>query len=380
MSRASHEATLAAAHALKNHCHHVINTMSSTTVPEAFLFRGNAYYALGQPYFALADYNIAESVLNLSSDYQARCLQAVQHFPEVQVGTYSSTNSHLHIFVKPYLSEKCDTAYINSHVGRGILANEALARHSVVMKASEPWLRYPTQDGLCAFCAMPLPERLFPCKNPQCHEEYCSRDCRALANSLYHSHVCTNEDFQSLELDLFNQMQKAQSKGGTSTDHNAAAAQLLMLRVLAVAARRHIVPSVQPEVRILSGRLTFSPKTLCESMLHIYERLVRAMHIATIISYEEMIGTLARITANCFHTPNAVELHLPRSMFNHSCEANVAEDALTGNIVTLREVAAGEELCINYYPHLKKLPYNKRFVELQRRGFDCKCVRCQQNR
>ncbi|CCW62603.1 unnamed protein product [Phytomonas sp. EM1] len=380
MPRVSHDATVAAARTLKNHCHHVINTMGSASVPEAFLFRANAYYALGQPYFALADYNIAGSVLNLSGHYQAKCLQVVQHFPEVQVGTYPSTDSHLHIFVKPFLSEKCDIKHINSHVGRGIVAKESLPRHGVVMRASDPWLRYPTQERLCSFCAMPLPERLFACENPQCHEEYCSRDCRTRAKALYHSHVCENEGFQSLELDLFSQMQQAPSQGGTMTDRNAAAAQLLMLRVLAVAAKRRIVPSVQAEVRILSGRLTFSPQILCESMLHVYERLVRAMHVATVISYEEMLGTLARVSANCFHMPNAVELHLPRSMFNHSCEANVAEDAQTGDMVTLHEVTAGEELCINYYPHLKELPYDKRVVELQRRGFDCKCARCQQKR
>ncbi|KAG5477827.1 hypothetical protein LSCM1_05129 [Leishmania martiniquensis] len=361
---------------LKRHCSHVISTLGSQTPPEAFLYRGNAYYALGQPYFALADYNTAASVLKLSGEHQRRCRKALQSFPATQTGVYPSTDSHLHIFVKPMLSKSCAIETINEHVGRGVRAFECMPRNSVVVQPASPWLLYPTEEGLCAYCGTTLPERIFSCGNRECHEEYCSRDCRQEAMALYHAAVCHNTEFQSIELDVFAQMMEAK-KAGAVVERNAAAAQLLMLRVLSAGVQRHVVPSAMGQVRILSGRLTFSPQVLASSMLHLYERLTRALHIATIVPYEEMVGILARMTANCFHRDGAVELHLPRSMLNHSCAANVAEYGQTGAMITTRDVARGEELVINYYPHLKDLPFSERTTELVRRGFRCMCAKCQ---
>ncbi|GET89017.1 hypothetical protein, conserved [Leishmania tarentolae] len=361
---------------LKRHCSHVINTLGPQTPPEAFLYRGNAYYALGQPYFALADYNTAASVLKLSGDHQRRCSKALESFPATQTGVYPSTDSHLHIFVKPMLSKSCAIDIINVHVGRGVRATENMPRNSVVVQPTSPWLLYPTEEGLCSYCGSSLPERSFACANDDCHEEYCSRDCRQEAMALYHAAVCRNKDYQNIELDVFAQMTEAE-KAGTAAERNAAAAQLLMMRVLSTGMQKHVVPSAMGQVRILSGRLTFSPQVLATSMLHLYERLTRALHIATIVPYEEMIGVLARITANCFHRDGTVELNLPRSMLNHSCVANVAEDGQTGAMITTRDVACGEELVINYYPHLKELPYAERTEELKRRGFHCMCIKCQ---
>lgn len=372
-----HRAELKAADTLKRHCHHVINTLGATAPPEAFLFRGNAYYALGRPYFALADYNTASRVLVTSGQHQQKCLQAVKLFPKTQVSTYPSVDSHLHIFVNPFFAENCRIAKINDRIGRGVIAEENMPRNTRVMKANEPWLRYPVGDGLCAFCAEPLPERIFSCDNSDCHEEYCSRECRAKALGLYHGSVCHNPEFQSLELDMYAQMQQAE-KEGSVTEKNSAAAQLLMLRVISSAMRVRVVPSAMAEVRILSGRLTFSPEVLCGSMLHVYERLASALNVFTILPYEEMVGVLARVTANCFHHEDSVELNLARAMFNHSCDANVAEDSQTGEMVATRDIARGEELTINYYPHLKHLPHAERTTELHKRSFDCQCARCKQ--
>lgn len=368
-------AELKAADSLKRHCHHLINTLGPIAPPEAFLFRGNAYYALGHPYFALADYNTAGRILTISGQHQQKCHQAIKYFPETQVATYPSVDSHLHIFVKPFLAENCEVEHLQGSMGRGIIARDNLLRNTKVMKANEPWLRYPTVDGICAYCAEPLPERTFPCSNAECHEEYCSRDCRAKALGLYHSSVCYNKEFQSLELDMYAQMQQAR-KDGSVTDRNAAAAQLLMMRVISTAKHMQVVPSAMAEIRILSGKLTFSPEVMCESMLHMYERLALSLNVFTIIPYEEMVGVLARVTANCFHHDDCVELNLARAMFNHSCDANVGEDAHTGEMLTMRDVSRGEELTINYYPHLKHLPYAERTAELQKRNFDCQCARC----
>lgn len=375
MSTGTIKAAWKGAEQLKRHCHSVINVLGPQTPPEAFLYRGNAYYALGMPYFALADYNTAASVLTLSGEHQRRCIDAVAAFPATQTGMYPSTDSHLHIFVKPMLSKSCSVETISEEVGRGVRAQENLQHRTTVVQPTAPWLLYPTEEGLCACCGAPLPERCFACENADCHEEYCSRDCRAEALALYHAPVCRNQDFQSVELDVFSQMKEAQ-KAGHVAEMNAAAAQLLTLRLVAVGLQAQVVPSALGQVRILSGRLTFSPEVLCGSMLHLYERLARALRVTTIVSYEEFIGVLARVTANCFHRDGGVELNLPRAMLNHSCNANLSEDAHSGALVTTRDVARGEELTINYYPHLKNLAYPERKAELERRGFQCMCPRC----
>ncbi|CBH13725.1 hypothetical protein, conserved [Trypanosoma brucei gambiense DAL972] len=368
--------SVAGAIALKRRCHHVIDALGARTPPEAFLFRGNAYMALGQPYFALADYNTAAQVLQLSGQHQQRCQEALLRFPPHQVGVYPADNSHLHIHVHPYLNEECEVKQIDAVIGRGIVARENLKKGTVVIQRAEPWMRYPVADGLCALCTKPLPERFFTCTNPRCHEEYCSRDCRTIALSRYHSRTCRIEGLQAIELDLFSQMKSSEA----ATDKNSAAAQLLMLRVLAASLQQQIVPSALSEVRILSGRLLFSPAALAGKFLEIYERFTRACSTSTSIPYEEMIGVLARVTTNCFHRENCVELSLPRSLLNHSCDANVAEDAETGEMRTTQDVARGTELTINYYPQLKELNYKSRSRELERRGFVCCCSRCRKER
>ncbi|EPY38549.1 SET and MYND domain-containing protein [Angomonas deanei] len=274
------------------------------------------------------------------------------------------------------LGEGVALQHVNDAVGRGIVAQKALQGGSTVIKPCEPWLKYPILDNSCSNCGCPLPDRSFPCNNENCHEEYCSRDCRTMALGLYHRHVCYNEAFQNIELDVYAQLHAAQKDGDVSV-RNATAAQLLALRVISAALIVQTVPSVLPQMRILSGKLSFNPKTLGGSMLHLYERLSRALQIQTIISYEEFLGVLARITANCFQREDSIELHHARSMMNHSCRANAAEDGMTGAIVTKQPVEEGGEVCINYYPQLKDLPYAERTVELRRRGFVCQCTQCQ---
>ncbi|KPI89187.1 hypothetical protein ABL78_1679 [Leptomonas seymouri] len=378
MSASAIKAAWKGAEQLKRHCHSVINTLGPQTPPEAFLYRGNAYLALGMPYFALADYNTAASVLTLSGEHQRRCLKAIEQFPKVQTGVYPAVDSHLHIFVKPMLSKSCVVDQINDDVGRGVRATEHMPCNTVVIQPTSPWMSYPTEEGVCAHCGISLPERSFACGNKDCHEEYCCRECRAEASSLYHASVCHNKGFQSIELDVFSQMKDAE-KAGAVAERNAAAAQLLTLRLVAAGLQAQVVPSALGQVRILSGRITFSPEALCGATLHLYERLARALHITTIISYEEFIGDLARVTANCFHRDGGVELNLSRAMLNHSCAANVSEDAQTGAMITTRDVASGDELTINYYPHLKGLAYAERTSELERRGFHCKCAKCTQH-
>lgn len=144
-------------------------------------------------------------------------------------------------------------------VGRGVVATAALCCDSTVVRPCDALVTYPTAEASCAFCARPLPDRVIHCTNPFCHEEYCIRDCRTLALGLCHAPVCTNTAFQSTELDAYAQPVKAEREERL-TDRNAAAAELLMLRVLTASVQRQTIPSAMGEMRLLTGRLTFSPQ------------------------------------------------------------------------------------------------------------------------
>ncbi|XP_055306389.1 SET and MYND domain-containing protein 4-like [Sitodiplosis mosellana] len=71
------------------------------------------------------------------------------------------------------------------------------------------------------------------------------------------------------------------------------------------------------------------------------------------------------------------------SLMNHSCAANVISYPLRGYVigVTGRPIRKGEQLFINYSKELDGMPSNERKAELKsRRGFDCKCERCEPTR
>ena len=70
------------------------------------------------------------------------------------------------------------------------------------------------------------------------------------------------------------------------------------------------------------------------------------------------------------------------AMLNHDCDANcmtsaawsAADGAVTVRVSTVRDVTAGEELCISYVP--RKAPRAERRASLRRYGFECSCARC----
>lgn len=261
-------------------------------------------------------------------------------------------------------------------MGRGIFAESDLSEGSVVMAKHEPFVSYGLRDQTCSYCHKDLPARNFPCTNDLCHEEYCSRGCRESARGMYHAKVCENGEFAGIELDLYHKMQSAKEAGNIS-EFNSIAAVLLAGRVLAIAALRHVVPSAMPELRTLGGRIEFEPKTMATDTYDLYSRYERALKFSTTISFEEFVGIIARINANSFQEgTERISVYVPRSLFNHSCEGNVAECAVTGNLITSKRVAKGEQLSLNYYPHLRSLPYEQRANELAKRGFYCQCDKC----
>lgn len=573
--RSAYEAAWAGAETLKRHCHHVIQTLGPGTPPEVFLYRGNAYYALGFPYFALADYENASRFLSFSSScHQGKCWKALKHFPAQQEVLYLGTSSHVHLCVTPFLDAKAavQTFFPPYHAERSKIPLAALDRprntmggsgaacgvpskdtssavrttapskedfyalecpslmcrkvmavelfgmaglpvmkvipssvvgtpHAASSDMGGPWLQYPLYDKHCSRCGVPLynekeeeeaysscgggcrihgeddsvsprtcsvdqspsttrhpstppithsttvssranargrERRTFPCTNPKCFEEYCSRDCRQLALQEYHSHVCTNEAAQGIEMDLFTRMQQTNEV----VEHRELATLLLTLRILYASLSAQSSPTALPQIRILSGRATFTPSFLSGSMRESFHRIADALRVLTTISYEEFIGIYSRAWCNAHwveeeehgktppqassqspssplstlvssgpstalaekHDPlsygsasyRSIQLHLPYAMFNHSCDPNVTEGAVASalprsdrsggaskssppmrTLVTTRPIEKGEELTRSYFPSSwLSLPYAERSAVMKAMDFVCQCPRC----
>lgn len=545
--RSTYEAAWAGAETLKHHCHHIIQTLGPATPPEVFLYRGNAYYALGFPYLALADYENASRFLSLSPlRHQEKCWKSLKHFPMKQEVLYAGTNSHVHLCVTPFLDAKTavqtlllphptsetsksqdtdvgtcvslaqhemgktpskDTLYtlqdrsllcrkvmavasfssagmpvmkvIPSSSSMGSSSSSSTGRSLLSYEVGGPWLQYPLFERHCSRCGVPLYEennkgkgemdhasvtgtpgnsdrstsseanenaemgredrhapspstphanrkRVFPCTNPKCSEEYCSRDCRQLALQEYHSHVCTNEEVQGIEIDLFTRMQQTEEV----LEHRELATMLLTLRVLYTALSSQSSPTALPQMRILSGRASFSPHTLCGSLREEFHRIADALHVLTSISYEEFIGVYTRVWCNAHwvaeeeeETPatasagstagndrkeapscesisyKSIQLHLPYAMFNHSCDPNLIEGVVhppfhagarsstslsnafsvspIRTLVTSRPIQKGEELTRSYFPlSWLSLPYAERSAAMKALDFTCQCPRC----
>lgn len=66
------------------------------------------------------------------------------------------------------------------------------------------------------------------------------------------------------------------------------------------------------------------------------------------------------------------------SMFNHSCSPNIVKTRVNNSVVfkTLRDIAAGEELCINYGYTLEETVEVRR-KDLQEWFFECSCEQCE---
>jgi hypothetical protein len=362
--------TFALAMRVKQHCTISLSKFQSGH-PQLFLHRGRAYLELGLPFFAAPDFQNAAEHIPIGNQHEILVREALKHIPKEQVAYFESADNHIGLLVKPFLGKGVAMQKAADGKGRGVFATEPLQAGDVVVKrTAQAWLTYPLKDGHCAACGSEIGVRTFACKNPDCHEEYCSRECRQNASQTYHAAVCTNKDFQSLELELYNNLKTAP----TPSDYNTAAVFLLLLRVYGVSMAHKIIPSVLPQMRTLSGRLMFSAETLATDTLDFYTRLTRITGTKTTISYEEFICTLAKLTGNIFQEEDFICAHVVRSMLNHSCDPNVVDTG--GELVMTRPAEVGEELCISYYPALNTKSFKIRDEELKNRGFFCACPKC----
>jgi hypothetical protein len=366
---ASEASPLSDAMRLKQHCT-ITLTKYRDAPAEVYLNRGIAYMQLGQPYFALADFVMAAERQTLPPTYKQEALDAVAALPENIVATYPASNRHLDMLVTSFLGPKFAVDEAVPGCGRGIVAKADAPAGAVVVAASAPYAVVTLKPDQCACCAQRI-VRTFHCEHDDCHEEYCSRECRSHAMAHYHAKVCRNKEFQSLELELYAKLIAATD----ASEKALCALHLLLMRVMALAVHESSVPSAMRELRTLTGRATVAPKQLIGDTMDFYKRLTVITSTIASVNLEEIVGCLARLTANCINDGDRVALHVPRSMLNHACRPNVALGP-GGAIVATAHIAKGEQACISYYPHLGKLPYAQRRAELLRRNFDCNCATC----
>lgn len=377
---------------LKQHCNYVLSKFTPPP-PEVFVHRAEAYMALGQPYFALADFIVArERSDQIGRQPQDSCLRECEKLPAEMLLTVPSASSHVGLHVAPFLSRKVALKYIDPMVGRGIFAQFAIAKGETLVTRRLPFAQYPLQEGHCSCCGRTITTRSIPCSNRDCHEEYCSRDCRQAALESYHKPLCNNAAVQAMELDVYARYKSPTANG---SDRAQAALILLLLRVVGCSLKDRCVPSALPQLRLLSGRLVCSPTILATSMLDAYRRLVTATKTESTVSYEEVVGAMARLSANAFQTESSILINVPRSMLNHSCRPNAWEHSATGDVVALRNIDAGEEVTFSYYPQVtyasgRRLgdgtdetagfaPFDVRHAQLRLRNFDCRCSACAQH-
>ena len=188
------------------------------------------------------------------------------------------------------------------------------------MKPNSPWICYPIQPNSCSQCGKQLSARCIPCRNAECHEEYCSRECREKAVASYHSALCGNKAFQGIELEFFSRMRKS----ADPSERNRLLGLLLCFRIFGIACDKKCVPAALPQIQTLTGRLTIEPRNV-ETLFSAYDRVTKALSVRTSVCFEEFVSVIARIQANCFADATAIRYNVPRSLFNHSCSPNVAE-------------------------------------------------------
>lgn len=89
-----------------------------------------------------------------------------------------------------------------------------------------------------------------------------------------------------------------------------------------------------------------------------------------------LVKILDNCTFECCKEPGRICFFAAASRFNHSCCPNAYADADRDYVVirALRDIDAGEEVCVSYVPVSEGLQARKKKLEAYH--FDCKCVRC----
>lgn len=420
---------------LKDACTQVLVKYTPTVPPEAFLYRSNAYAALGQPYFAVADVEAAAAQLALSGRHTEDNRAALAALPPLLRASFPSTEEHTAQLVEPALCSGATlvaapaAAAAGENRGRCVVAKNALAAGDVVIRAREPWLAYALGDSCCSMCAKPFGHRHFACRNPRCHEDYCSRECRTRAFGLFHARGCDVPAIQGLELDMYGQHVAAVeaaalaaasaglvgaagsgaaeggdgdaavgSSGGNndsgavtklppsrlvyeaavpSQDAEVSAVALLTIRAMLAAVEANSVPSMLREVQTLRASFVFHPPAVATNMLAFYHRFVRHLGLVNSVSFEEFLGLFMRLRCNARITGDAITVTPAHCAVNHSCTPNAAINN-KNEVVAVANVPAGSEVTLSWLPSaLNSATREHRRDYLWRaQGFWCTCPRC----
>eukprot|EP00929_Paragymnodinium_shiwhaense_P114320 TRINITY_DN82678_c0_g1_i1.p1 TRINITY_DN82678_c0_g1~~TRINITY_DN82678_c0_g1_i1.p1 ORF type:complete len:564 (+),score=40.91 TRINITY_DN82678_c0_g1_i1:62-1753(+) len=102
--------------------------------------------------------------------------------------------------------------------------------------------------------------------------------------------------------------------------------------------------------------------------------------LAHMLDKSRLISILKNNAFKTIRDPDYCALFAATSRFNHSCCANALADTSKDRVVVraLRDIDAGEEVCISYVPvHQTR---EERQGHLLGKGFVCKCPRCEQEK
>eukprot|EP00760_Papus_ankaliazontas_P016982 PhM_4_TR16985/c0_g1_i1/m.41090/K11426/SMYD; SET and MYND domain-containing protein len=340
-------------------------------VRKLLLYRARAYLALGCPHLALADcITLADTtdtpdVLRLddTADLSRACFREMHRDKDAIVRHVAAPTAEP---ITDGLVLDAVRVATTGYGGRGLEAVKALEEGAVVVERRDPIVTYPTKAGTCSHCLREVPlSRTLPCRNVECHEEYCSKQCREDASAKHHSKVCKLNGYRTLELELYS---SSVADFGPGVEHQSQSI---------LAAMRWWVMEGPNAGASFHGSIPLNPDAVVTGVSVWYQRLMRAVHPEepNKVQLSTFLDVIARVASNAFTGPRGIEVHGARSLLNHSCSPNCMVTP-KGDVVTTRPVAAGEECTIHYYPHLSSLEPLDRYQEIQKRGFKCGCVVC----
>jgi hypothetical protein len=341
---------------LKDTCTQVMIKYTPKVPPESFLYRGNAYMALGLPYFALVDYDFAAGAMPLSGRHQVNAKKAIGMLPRQLVGAFPAADDHLSQLINVNLSPNVEVKRLPVVAGstleytRGLYVRSdavVLAGDTVITK-HRPVSTYSFGENNCSYCGKALGIRTFNCQNDKCHEEYCSRECRSHSQGMYHGVLCSKDSVRGMELDTYTNWKDCNTVE-KKLDH---AAMLLLYRMLGLSIASASVPSTLREIRTLPGFYRFCPQEFEHDMMQRYLKFVKATSTLNSISCEEFVGAYARIHTNlCFRNGAAV-LDIATSVVRRCSDIgdNVDANAKIGEqnvVVATKDLKGGEEIILD---------------------------------
>lgn len=281
---------------------------------------------------------------------------------------------------------------IQSVSGRGMYATKHIPSGSCVL-VDEPTVVAAAHGNVCASCLIPIEKAGKGSRTVVCHaceeEAYCSDHCRAKAWESYHSCTCrARNDMYATWQDGMREALKSASSASSRLDptsnSRAALTCLAVGKVCAIATMQQRHPMSIDGIRFLDGIAHFSRSTAVAEVGRLAVTLSTALR-QPYLFMEEVLSLFAVLQTNEFLINGSLALYPTLSFLNHSCVPNCTAVGTTRcpvkrQLITLRDVRAGEELMIDYTggiaPSSSSLSWEDRKALCQQRGFTCYCAKC----